>query len=134
MSNFLHTYPQSAAQAGWQAEKLARLHFLECGYSVSSGRDGSDLVATTQDGEVIKIEVKGSRQGADKKWRFTLYKEGHTDARKSDMIMFVQFHVSGLVALYLAPVAFFGGAHQAVIGTHAEKYRGKLRPFRIMEL
>jgi len=133
MTTKLHSYPTTPAQAGWQAEKICRLHFISCGYHVLPGNDGCDLIARHDDGEIVRIEVKGARKGKDKKWHFTLFKEGHTDARKSNVVFLVQFHPGGIVALYLVPVAFFEGKTFACITSEAGKYRGKLRPFQIVE-
>lgn len=51
---------------------------------------GYDIALVNREtGEITRIEVKVSRKGKDGKYRATTYKQGHTDSRKSDVIVFL---------------------------------------------
>lgn len=118
---------------GAVGEKIAA-HLLErSGYfiRVPDRRHAGDLHAIIPDtGQLVKIEVKTARRSKDKKWRFTLFKRGHTDARHSDVVMLLAASPAGFVTSFLVPAYFFAGQRQAVITSNPLHYAGKLAQFR----
>lgn len=124
----------SRRAVGAMGEAIARNLFLKAGYAVVTTRSGEhrgDLVVIDQEtGERFNIEVKTARQSVDKKWRFTLWKSGHTDHHHSDFILLLPVLKSGRVIPFIVPVEKLAYQKQAVICSHPENYAGKLADYR----
>jgi Holliday junction resolvase-like predicted endonuclease len=90
-----------------------------------------DLIAIdSRTGEIWKIEVKTSRKNKDGKWRFKLYKAGHTDHKNADIVFLVAVMPSGRCVCFVVPVEILANQRQAVITSHPDQYAGKLSVFR----
>lgn len=103
---------------------------LECaGYTVNRARMfQGDLRAISPDGVVFNVEVKTARPGADGKWRFSLFKQGCTDHRHSDVV--VALAVVGSRAVpFVVPAAQLPG-RSCVITSDPQRYAGKLSVYR----
>lgn len=113
----------------WVSEQLAR-----AGWQVSFTREREhrgDLRAVhPMTGEILKIEVKTARQGKDKKWRFTLVKQGCTDYRHADVLILLCALKSGHVVPFVIPVAEIPNRRQMCITSHPNSYAGDLARYR----
>ncbi len=119
---------------GALGERLAAGLLEKAGYLVSFTRYGEkrgDLVAIDQTtGEVIRIEVKTSRRGKDRRWRFTLHKRGCTDHRHADVVILLAVLKSGRAIPFVVPVEAIQHVHAVTICSHPEAYGGKLAVYR----
>lgn len=94
-----------------------------------------DLRATNPlTGEVLYIEVKTARQGRDKKWRFTLVKDGCTDYRDSDKVVLLAVLKSGDVVPFIIPVSEIPSRRQICITSHPASYTGWAASYRVKDL
>lgn len=107
----------------WRWSELA-------GYRVQRpvGRMTGDLWVGANGGWA-RVEVKIARRSKDSKWRFTLYKQGHTDHRYSDVVVLLAALVTGVVIPFVVPAIDLNG-RQAVITSDPRRYAGKLAVYR----
>lgn len=106
---------------------------LEKRYHVSNThpkeRRGARRVVT-DDGLLLRVEVKTARIGRDRNWRFRLYKPGHTDHRNSDVIIALCVIPSGYVVPFVIPTSFVAEQNALVIASDPSTYAGKFARFR----
>lgn len=91
-------------QLGQFGEDYVRAELRRAGYDVITPRKGTggDLLACG-----LRIEVKTAYQNRDGKYRFCLCKDdhsGHTDHRKSDVVILLCCSSAGLVTSFVVPV------------------------------
>src|SRR3972149_4905962 len=103
---------------------IARM--LECsGYDVSfthPGEKRGDICAVSRStGEIMRIEVKTARRATDGKYRFTLFKKGHTDYRDSDVVILLPVLKSGRVVPFVLPVERLGKRSTVLITSPPEE-------------
>lgn len=102
------------ARAGWQVTTLTH--------------GGTDLRAKNPEtGELVKVEVKTSRRGNDRKWRFNL-QSARTSHKKSDVVMLQQILDSGAIYTYLIPSQELGNRKQLTLPS--PDYKGKWAAYR----
>jgi hypothetical protein len=113
-------------------ESFALDYFNKLGYNVRKGIQGieSDLVAIDAQGTLRNIEVKTSQRGADHKWRATLIKKGHTDHRKSNLVIMLCVH-RGMVTLFLIPTEAIKSRSHIVITSDPKTYNGQFAQYRV---
>jgi hypothetical protein len=102
-------------------------------YWVRPGRPGQgDLHAIVRStGQVIRVEVKTAMQSVDHKWRFTLWKDRHTDFRFSDVVILLAALADFSFVPFAVPVADLGQRSQLCITSHPATYKGWLSPYRL---
>jgi hypothetical protein len=100
------------------------------GYLVSTIHVRGDLKVITPDGEILYVEIKTARLSTDKKYRFTLYKKGHTDHRHADIVILVCILKSGDVVPFVVPAAAVRDQKQAVITSYPHTYAGRFAQYR----
>lgn len=109
-------------QAGWN---VSFCHYEKRG----------DLRAVNPDtGELLYLEVKTARQGRDKKWRFTLVKDGCTDYRDSDRVILLAVLKSGEVVPFIIPVSEIPARRHICISSHPACYKGWAAAYRVEDL
>lgn len=137
---FDRVYMQRAAlnasrhAVGTLGELIAQKLLKDNGYYVQPVEKGQGLAglrAIDQDtGQVFDVEVKTARRGKDRKWRFKLWKAGHTDHRKADVVILIALTKAGRAVSFIVPCSELTNQKQAVITSHPEDYGGKLAKFR----
>jgi hypothetical protein len=115
---------------GMAGELLIARALEERGYQVAITHQHGDLTAYTPQGEILYIEVKTARRCKDGKWRFTLYKQGHTDHKRADLVALVCVLRTGDVTPFIVPVSALIDKHQACITSYPTDYRGWLVQYR----
>lgn len=119
---------------GAWGENYVAAKFQEAGFKVSFARIGErrgDLrIVDPETGEIYRVEVKTARRAKDGKWRFTLYKRGHTDHANSDFVVLLAVLKSGRAVPFVIPSQVLCRQRQAVITSHPENYSGKLAKYR----
>jgi hypothetical protein len=116
-------------------ELTAAKIFSEAGFSVMDRLHGYSVpcdlrIVDMQTGEFFDAEVKAARQTVDKKWRFTLFKKGHTNHCKSDIVVLLAYLKSGAFTLFLIPTSEVQNQSQCVITSHPDGYNGRLARWR----
>lgn len=132
-SFFIPVGEHSRVSLGAWGENVARNLLVRSGYAVQPspyGYPGDLLVKHRLTGELIILEVKTARRCSDGKYRFTLWKDGHTDHRKADAVILLPVLESGRVVPFVIPVSFLAVYSQVSITSHPESYSGKLARFR----
>lgn len=121
---------------GTIGEMYARQLIEQNGYIVkeSTSHNGDLLVIEPDTGETLKIEVKTAKRGKDKKWRFTLYKKGHTNHRNADIVLLLAVTKSGQIVPFVVPVEAISDKSQCCITSHPTTYAGKLAEYRVKNL
>lgn len=125
--------PTSKA-VGTLGETIIAYQLQRAGYDVSfthPGQRRGDLrVIDTETGEVFAVEVKTSRRAKDGKWRFTLYKAGHTDYRDSDYVVLCCAQPTGATVTFVIPQAALGQRSQLTITSNPIAYAGRWAAYR----
>lgn len=124
---------QHRSGIGTLGELTAKQLFAESGYFATRAqrrRAGDLAVVDRATGELHRVEVKTARRCVDGKWRFCLYKKGHTDHRDSDWVLLLAVRADGAVVPFLVPVAVLADQRQAVITSDPLHYSGKLARYR----
>lgn len=121
---------------GMIGELYARQLIEQGGYIVkeSTSHNGDLLVIEPDTGETLKIEVKTAKRGKDKKWRFTLWKKGHTNHRNADIVLLLAVTKSGQFVPFVVPVDAIKDKSQACITSHPVSYAGQYAKYRIKNL
>ncbi|MBZ0284053.1 MAG: hypothetical protein K8L97_25155 [Anaerolineae bacterium] len=117
---------------GWMGEKTVQ-NALECaGYRVQLGRphEGDLHVIHPNTGQLWRVEVKTALRSVDRKWRFSLWKHGHTDYRDSDVVVLLPTHSNFEAVPFVIPTNELGQRSQLVITSDPETYRGMLACYR----
>lgn len=117
------------AELGYTGERLiVRLlrHFQW--FAVRGGV--ADILAVNPQGLLVDIEVKTAQRGKDGKWRFTLYKQGSQDHRKSDYVILVALAYEGS-ALFVIPTRDVLDRTFVCITSNPKTYAGKFAKYRI---
>ena len=123
---------QNCRALGTLGEQLT-FRILEKRYHVSNTHPKErrgDLRVVTDDGLILRVEVKTARQSTDGKWRFTLYKAGHTDHRDSDVIIALCVLPAGYVVPFVIPTTAVAQQRALVISSNPQTYAGKFARFR----
>lgn len=122
-------------ELGERGELTAKILFRKAGYYVekASERCGDLRVTCTSTGQTWRVEVKTARRAKDYKWRFTLWKEGHTDHRYSDIVLLLAVTATGDVVPFVVPIAVLKDQNQAVISSEPHYYAGKLAAYRQLD-
>lgn len=89
-----------------------------------------DLRVVTDEGVVLRVEVKTARMGQDGNWRFRLYKPGHTDHRDSDVVVALCVMPAGYVIPFVIPTSVVAQQTALVIASDPNNYAGKYARFR----
>lgn len=123
---------QKAQAIGMIGEQLVYQALEAAGYRpVTLQHGGCDLRAISPaTGEIFCVEVKTSRRGKDGRWRFKLYKAGHTDHRKSQVVVLLAITLSGDVIPFVIPTSELQNQRQAVISSDPRTYSGRLAAYR----
>lgn len=108
----------------WQALEAS-------GYKVQRARtlEGDLRAIRIATGEIYRVEVKTARRGKDGRWRFTLYKEGHTNHVLSNVVVLLAVLDCLQAVPFVVPVAQVEKKHHVVIGDPFS-YRGWLAAYR----
>ena len=123
----------SARALGALGEQLVYLLLEQNGYTVSAvhpGEKRGDLRVVTPSGEIMRVEVKTSRRAPDGKWRFRLYKPGHTDHKHSDVVILLCIARTGYSVPFVIPTDVLRYQTNAVISSNPYVYAGKFAPYR----
>lgn len=91
---------------GYYGEKFIAELYKFFGYKVIHHKIGKGWDLTVIDkltGEKFRVEVKSSRRNKDGRFVFNLYKRNHTDARKSDLVVFLLVEANGNIHLVIKP-------------------------------
>ncbi len=94
---------------------------------------GTDIIATNKTtGEKIRLEVKFSSVNKDGKYRATTIKQGATDHRKSDYIVFVcqPKYTGGECTVFVIPSSVQGEKTFLCVTSNPETYSGYLAAYR----
>lgn len=127
-------YPTPRRSAlGWMGEVTVSQQLQAAGYHVQPGRAGEgDLRAIdTRTGQILRIEVKTALQSIDRKWRFLLWKPGHTDYRHSDVVILLAVLDDYHYVAFAIPRADLGQRSQLCISSNPATYKGWLASYRI---
>jgi len=131
--NTVKRYLSSNRRAlGALGERMAAHLLTEAGYLVISPKraHSGDLRAIVG-ANGFCVEVKTARKSCDGKWRFTLYKPGHTDFRDSDVVLLLAVLQSGRCIPFAIPVAEIESDRQQIcITSHPERYAGRWAIYR----
>lgn len=87
-----------------------------------------------KDGVILRVEVKTAKRGLDRKYNFTLEKfwQGRQVASLAgvDYLLLLCVLQSGRVVPFSIPSLVVAGVRKVAIGSHPEKYRGRLAVYR----
>jgi hypothetical protein len=117
---------------GTLGEQFAH-RILEKRYHVSNTHPKErrgDLRVVTDDGLILRVEVKTARMASDGCWRFTLHKKGHTDHRDSDVILALCVMPAGYVVPFVVPTPVVAEQNALVIASDPNIYAGKYARYR----
>ena len=114
-------------ELGSWGEKYVVNRLRESGWVARYGGP-ADIQAINPDGVVLNVEIKAARKGADKKWRATLRKLGHTDHCKADYTIMVCLSKS--VSFFVLPTPVIAERNHIVITSEPTSYRGRWAEFR----
>lgn len=127
-------FKSSNTAKGAIAEKAVASQLRKQGFKVKRLRlSGHDLeVTNVKTGEIIKVEVKFSSQNIDGKFRATTIKQGATDHRKSDVIIFVcqPKFTGGDCTTFVIPSNVQGNKTFLCVTSNPETYSGKLSVYK----
>lgn len=119
---------------GLLGETLVARALEKTGYQVSIPHERGDLSVTTNDGQILGIEVKTSRRGKDGAYRFTLWKHWQgrqcADHNNADVIILLCVSKSGEAIPYVMPVSACKNKHAVAITSQPELYKGWLSPYK----
>lgn len=129
----LLTHPGSRA-VGALGELLAMRMLERRGYQVkfapARAKQG-DLRVIMPSGEVLRIEVKTSRQGKNKAWQFCMNKEKKTSIANVDLVILLCVLPSAAVIPYVIPIAALTrSAKRLSITSEPSTYNGKYSQYR----
>lgn len=122
---------------GTLGEMTAARLLEQVGYNVSfthHEKRGDLRVVCNQTGQIWRVEVKTARRGKDKKWRFTLVKDGCTDHRDSDVVILLAVRAGGDVVPFVIPTADISARRHIVITSDPNHYRGAFAKYRREQL
>ncbi len=127
-------FKSSNTAKGATAEKAVASQLRSQGYKVKRLRlSGHDLEVTNPStGEIVKIEVKFSSQNKDGKFRATTIKQGATDHRKSDVIIFVcqPKFTGGDCVTFIIPSKVQADKTFLCVTSNPNTYSGKLSEYK----
>lgn len=118
---------------GTMGEIVAARLLERAGYEVSfthNEKRGDLRAVDPATGVILRIEVKTARRGTDRKWRFLLWKQGHTDYRDANVLILLPILKSGRPVPFIIPVNLLGDRSQIVITSHPEDYAGRWAQYR----
>lgn len=118
---------------GTLGEMTAARLLTDAGYDVSFThyeKRGDLRVVCHQTGQIWRVEVKTARRGKDKKWRFTLVKDGCTDHRDSDVVILLAVRAAGHCVVFVIPTADIAARRHIVITSDPNHYRGAFAKYR----
>lgn len=106
-------------------------HYLEkAGYIVSTAHKRSDLEVFMHNAREVYVEVKTARYSS-KKWQFSLTRAGHSDHRKSDIVILLCAERSGFGVPFVIPVNAVWDVKQISIhSANLNAYTGKYAKYR----
>ena len=130
---------------GAEGERFARQQFEAMGYVVRpplEKKTGDLAVIDKSTGEVIKVEVKTSRNGSDGRWQFCVTRRAvgrnKTDCQHADVVLLQAVNAkTGLVTAYIVPAKEMNG--QAILrissaGSALSKWARFMSDYQIMEV
>lgn len=117
------------AELGYLGEHLILRLLLQFSWLACLGGP-SDITAISPQGVLTFIEVKTARKNKDGKWRFTLYKRGSQNHRKSDYVILVALADHGS-SLFVIPTKDIYDRHHIAITSNPQTYDGMFAKYRI---
>ena len=128
-----------AKAVGSYGESIAKALLEDAGYLVSYAHEGEkrgDLCVIDQEtGEIIRVEVKTARRGADGRFTFSLERRNTarvmTSAYHSDFVILLAVTKQGTPYPFVIPVSALGYITKIVISSgNPVSYSGKWSKFR----
>lgn len=128
--NIQHTHALGA-----YGEFIARNFLEEHGYNVQSpdGTKHGDLIATGDDGQALKIEVKTARESSRGRWDYQLFKSdrhGSTNHLNSDIVLLLAV-TKATIFYYVIPSRKLRKKSKIAITSHPLSYTGQLAQYRV---
>ena len=99
-------------------------------YSAKGEHMGDLTVLNSSTGELISIEVKTAKLSKDRKYRFTLRKDGSQDCSGVDYVVLLVVLKTGFAVPYVIPGERLEGKRQACITSHPDTYSGQYSSFK----
>lgn len=130
-----HIATETRRSVGLVGEQMAARMFEDAGYGVvpcrSRSRRGDLLVIDRTTGEIFRVEVKTSRLGKDKCYRFTLVKSGATDYHDAQFLLLLALSPTGYPVAFLIPVADIPSRRSIQFYGLPDSYSGKWSSYRV---
>lgn len=138
--HFMNVTELAPTLLGHEGERFAKQQFEAAGYVVSiptEKRNGDLRIKDPKTGQVMKVEVKTSRNGVDGRWQFCITrragKRNKTDCTHADAVLLQAVNrVTGLVMTYIIPSNVLAG--QAILRmSRAGSAKGKWEQYRVAD-
>jgi hypothetical protein len=120
----------SRVSVGAWGEVMAARALEVNGYRVRTDHQVGDLTAYSRWGEIFHVEVKTARRASDKKWHFTLWKNGSQDHRCADIVILLCVLPTGRVVPFVVPIHVLASKKAVCISSWPWRYKGQLAPYR----